>query len=291
MSEFIQDHEQLTDAMQGKADELILRGLTGEPPLYDFAGAAVGANTFNAFTGACFLLRDKPKTRLTSEIIEIDEPLTKVGRHLVNLVNDSLTRDRHAEFNFVSNKKPAEVDACHDAEECFYQAMGHENDGETEIFPQDRRSRNKLFVDDEGNPVFFKKAVGETSTLVLEDITLNKVLYPKGTLFATKEARFSPYYGYDPNMDIHSLESIKLLAPIRMTKFGLPDGEQLASLTETDSGNEDMLTHCGMGLVMSLYALKKHLPRSEELAEIVGDLPQPAQYTSGVWVPKVASAI
>lgn len=290
MSEFIQDHEQLASAMKGKANELILRGLSGEPPLYDFAGAAVGANTFNAFTGACFLLRDKPKTRLTSEIIEIDEPLSKIGRYLVNLVNNSLTRDQHDEFNFVSKKKLSEVDACHEVEENFYRAMGHDNDGETELFPEDRRSRNKLFVDDEGNPVFFKKAVGEASTLGLEDITLNKVLYPKGTLFATKEVRHSPYYGYDSNMDIHSLESVKSLAPIRMTKFGLPDGEQLAALTETGSGNEDMLAHCGMGLVMSLYALKKHLPRSEELVEIVGDLPQPAQYTSGVWVPKPISA-
>ncbi len=287
MSEFIQDHEQLASVMDSKVDPFILRGLQGESHHVSFGNVTEGSQTLNAFTRACRELRLHPNTKLTNEVIEIDEPLSTVGRYLVQLVNNSLERDADEQFNFASRAKLRGKDACHEAEENFYSAMGHE--GSYEIYPEHRRAKNEIFADDEGTAVFFKKAYGERTALTLEDITLNKVFYPSGTLFQIGRKNFAPHNNYTENLQVHALEDITSLAPIRMTKFGVPLGEQLP-LTATDPEDVELLQHCGVGLTMTLHDLKKSIPSTEELADLVGELPQPERYESPVWIPKPAPA-
>lgn len=275
--------------MVGKVDNFILDGLAGSRHCNDFLESAKGSNVFNAYTRACYLLRKDPQTELASRPIELEEPTSTIGRYLINIINDSQARDHKTDFNFISRRSPDPTESCEEAEENFYIALGHKDDGDACVFPEDRNSKNKLFVDNNGIAVLFKKAVIERNTLALEDISLNGIYYPKGTVFTIQESRHTPSFPYQDKLDIHSLEDITNLGPLRMSKFALPEGEQLPTMTLKDA-SEEILLHCGLGLVMSMRALTKYIPPAYELEEIVNELPDPAEYNKPAWQPNYATA-
>ncbi len=299
MSEFITEHEQIALQMEGKVDPIVFAGITGEG--YDEKGglshdsvhsSPCGSNLFNAFTRACYRLQENPNANLSSEVIRPPEQLSTLGSYLVNLVNDTHTRNKLLPNNFVSKKINKlvlnEIDGCCDAEENFMKALGQENEGVPEVYPEHRLSKNKIYIDDDGQPLLIRKTYGEKNTLSLQDISINGVAFPAGTLFISRERALGHNHRQDKHLTIKSLRDISRLSPIRLTKYALPTEEQNLAVTR-EGLSPEFLAHCGQDTVFNLEELKSYLPEQSELKEIASNFPQAKQYNKSAWVPILSS--
>ncbi len=288
MSEFIQDHEQLVEAMEGVVEPFILDALKGNSK-HPSITTLTGSNTFNAYTRACTVLREKPDRELSNEYIPQMDGLSTMGGYLLNIVNDSSFRDAEEKIELHHNEAKEGADNCLSAEYYFKAAIERSDLSDDEY----GSNKNRMFVDDEGQLVFFKKGYREPTALSFAPLSLNGISYPAGTLFNIDKTPYGYGKKIAPKTFIHSLEDVTSIAPIRSALYALPAAEQLPAATHTDlynsAGTEYTEQH--VSPTEPLEELKKNLPSQEELTELVAELPKPAEYNTSVWVPKVASAI
>lgn len=118
--------------------------------------------------------------------------------------------------------------ACHEAEWCFADILQKDFLGVRAI----------VWRDDNGNPVFLQKGIGEKTALSLVPVGVTgrseKISYPPGWLFVLKQKRKSAYYTQQSNMFrslhrtlapgssrvvSHDADSLSAVRPIRMTAF------------------------------------------------------------------------
>jgi len=287
MSEFIQDHEQLAEAMEGVVEPYIVDALLGMRTDISITTLS-GSNTYNAYSHACTILREKPDRELSDEYIPQMDGLSTMGGYLLNIVNDSLFRDAEEKIELHHNGPKEEVGNCLSAEGNFKVAIERSDLADEEYDNQ----KNQVFVDDQGELVLFRKGYGEPSALSFVDLSLNGIAYPAGTLFNVGKSRYSYGQKIAPKTYLHSLEEVISIAPLRSALYALPTVEQLPSATRTGTYNVVGVeyTH-NVSPTEPLEKLKENLPSQEVFAKLMAELPKPAEHTASVWVPKATSVI
>lgn len=179
---------------------------------------------FNAVTAAMQLIRFKPERQLIKKPIrELYEP-GSLENILTTILNHTLERQPAESFAHVT-EKPRPLynddtrDYCHEAEIGFIYSALKQN-----------QSRNKIYVQENGEPVFMKKFFprGVASALTLQSVSFAGIELPPGTIVDLKErygARRMPNSG---DTIVSSVDDRNLTAayPLRLSSFALNDKDR-----------------------------------------------------------------
>lgn len=188
-----------------------------------------GSPVFNSLTTAYDLLRKNPEGQLGREPIEPATTHSHLGRILVDLYNQSITRDALGRNRFTFEDEDVE-DACKSTEKYFLKALGHTSPRDTVRFLYDNeRLPNTLFYDDAGESIVYQKAKGNPTALLLKPVVINRTCIAAGTVCSVevrhrdnyRENRFADALVARPKDDIYSL------TPIRPSLFALPPHERV----------------------------------------------------------------
>lgn len=161
--------------------DMIGAGLVGNPD-DAFTETILGSSLLNASTASMRLLDRKPDKPLAKEKIEIPENASTLGKYVLGMINNSISRPRARGTTAKFTSRPAGiVDTGTYAEERFAKAcdlLPHEHDDVPHGVLVDRKRR----------PMMLLKEIGFLSGMSLRQIALNGILYPAGTLFRVQES-------------------------------------------------------------------------------------------------------
>lgn len=184
---------------------------------------------FNAVTACYEQLQQDSTIELTDKPIKLDPTLTALGKIVVGLLNQSLTRKPTAYYQF--NDRPMRVyDCCTLAEQTLYDSLGDETN---EGFGYSPHTLHTVFVDEDCQPVLFRKGVSALTSLSFATIAVNGIDYPAGTFFDVSDWEEKPYYE-DSNFNVVPLKSIERIQPIRLSLLGLPPSERMEAFLRKD---------------------------------------------------------
>lgn len=176
-------------------------------------------NKFNAVTAAMQLLRFQPNRVLIKDPITSEYEAGSLENILTGILNDTIDRKLGNDFvQFSESPRPLynfkALDYCHDAERNFMHSAFYQME-----------SRNKIYIDEEGDPVFLKKFIprGVESALSFQPINFNGVELPPGTIVDLRECRSELELPDLGRLAISSVKSdgLKNAYPLRLSSFAL----------------------------------------------------------------------
>ena len=179
---------------------------------------------FNAVTTAMQLIRFKPDRELIKKPIVEEYESGSLEDILVNILNDTIKRQPSDEYVYTSKQpRPLFNDEarhyCHEAEIGFINSVLNQNG-----------SRNKIYVDDNGNSVFFRKFFprGVDSALAMQPVNFGGIELPPGTIVDLKENRGSKSLPNSGVMVVKDIKDRNLTAgyPLRLSSFALNDKDR-----------------------------------------------------------------
>lgn len=213
---------------------------------------------FNAVTAAMQLIRFKPDRELIKKPIVEDYEPGSLEQILVNLLNDTIQRQPSDKFVHTTEEpRPLYNDEvrqyCHEAEIGFIESALNQNG-----------SRNKIYADQSGEPVFFKKFYprGVATALAMQPVSFNGIELPPGTIVDLKEKQSTRRLPNSGVMVIKDIDDRNLTAayPLRLSSFSLTDKDRY----------ETFGTHNQRGMRLSDFE------RQANIEDIKNHLPEPA---------------
>lgn len=179
---------------------------------------------FNAVTAAMQLIRFKPDRELIKKPINEEYEPGSLEGILVKLLNDTVDRQSPEQYAHYSNNPRSLYNDdtrqfCHEAEIGFIQSALYQHE-----------SRNKVYADTEGNPIFFKKFFprGVASALNFEPVNFGGIEIPPGTIVDLKEkygARRMPNSGQIIVKDVND-RHLTAAYPLRLSSFALNEKDR-----------------------------------------------------------------
>lgn len=203
--------------------------------------APILSPVYNAYSGACAVLNSRPDAELIDEPVAIPAGANWLGRNFLRLLNSSVERSSPAPYRFSGTKKVF-AGACLEAEEKFMAALGHQTEGE--IVPAGHSQY--AYIDENCEPILFTKGRdssgrGNLTTISFEDIAINGITHPAGTIFyATRSLRQSPQYYKDKSLGICALEEIVNIQALRLSLFAIPQEEITSAFLQEGSSPESI---------------------------------------------------
>jgi len=226
---------------------------------------------FNAVTAAMQLIRFKPERQLIKKpITEIYEP-GSLENILTTILNHTLERQSPENYAHVTeNPRPLynddTRDYCHEAEINFLHSALKQN-----------QSRNKIYVQDNGEPVFFKKFFprGVASALTLQPVSFAGIELPPGSIVDLKEKHSARYMPNSGSTVVGSVKDSRLTAayPLRLSSFALNDKDRYETF----------------GSYNQRGAPLSEIERQTTVKDIQEWLPQPAQLAARLLVNQEVS--
>lgn len=187
---------------------------------------------FNAVTAALQLMRYKPDRELVKQPVEDCHEPGSIESILVNILNQSLDRKLASTASYATeNPRPLYNDEtrdfCHEAELGYIYSA---------TFP--RQSRNKVYVQTDGSPVFFKKFFprGVASALSFEQTNFAGIDLPAGTIIDLKEKRSErrlPNVGQMIVCNVNN-ENVTSAYPLRLSSFALNQKDRYETFGKYD---------------------------------------------------------
>lgn len=176
----------------------------------------------NAYERACAVLSKHPQTQLSDEIVDSPAEISSLGRYFINLVNSSIKRNSHTTFQF-EEFGSGYLGVCAQAEVRFASCLGHTNGGVI----REEESRQDVYVDEANNPIAFTKGKNVVSSISFEDISINGIMHPAGTIFKTVRGRHAEPIVKERALYINSVDDIESIYPMRLSIFALPRRERI----------------------------------------------------------------
>jgi len=216
---------------------------------------------FNAITASLQLLRFKPDRQLIKKpITEVYEP-GSLEHTLATILNHTIERQPADEYvHTTHNPRPLHNDEvrqyCHEAEIGFIDSALKLNE-----------SRTKVYVDDNGQPVFFKKFFprGITTALAMQAINYNGVEIPPGTIVDLKEKSKARYMPKSGTLEVRHIDDPNLISayPLRLTSFSLNDKDRYETFGAYNQKGKPLSP---IERQANVEFIKNHLPSPAELA-------------------------
>lgn len=226
---------------------------------------------FNAVTAAMQLIRFKPERELIKKPLTEEYEPGSLEDMLVGILNHTVDRQPAENYaHFSDNPRSLYNDDtrqfCHEAEINFIYSALYQHE-----------SRNKVYVDDAGNPVFLKKFFprGVATAINFQAVNFDGIELPPGTIVDLKErysARRMPNSG---QMIVNNVQNPHLSAayPLRLSSFALNDKDRLETFGE--------FNHRGVRLT--------DIERQTSIEDIKNMLPKPAVLLSRMSIHQEAS--
>ncbi|MBI5357500.1 hypothetical protein HZB74_01490 [Candidatus Saccharibacteria bacterium] len=229
-----------------------------------------GSTLLNAYSSGCTKLARNPLEPLAERPIEGYVPDSRLGRYLVNLINDSVERDSDADTAFTVEWPSKSHLVCSETETNLLSAMGHRGG----LVTSEVGKLSVLYCTDEGEPVLFKKGVGVSSTISLREISINGIAYPPGMLFSLHQRGLPNSVNMAPHrMAVRPTSLIRSIAPLRLSEFALPKEEQSPAFMPDDErmimDDEERAADVSRTMQMTVDELAIHLPKPEEIAAVI----------------------
>lgn len=180
---------------------------------------------FNALTAGVNVLRQEPQAHLIERPIErparVPASASRLGRFALKIFNASLTRPNpHFRTLSLTSGSMERIGAGAETEGLFAEAVGCFGD-------QDDEPPSRLFVARRGEPVMLQKSINAPAALSFKALSLNRVHYPAGTLYAlepSSEAKSQRIGSLDVLLADDA--NIAAIAPLRLTSFAFAPPER-----------------------------------------------------------------
>jgi hypothetical protein len=187
----------------------------------------VWSRLFRTHAKACGLLNQSPGEQLYQEMPKNSDNQSWLGNQIVSLINGSWERDSDTGYEFIDEKPGVLIDTCAKAEVYFMENLGLK-DGAIHLGD----STQSTYVDDDKEPVFFRKGIELPSAISFKEVGVNGITYPAGTLFFVRSKQTAIPIQRSEVGNIFTTDSIGAIQPIRLSLFGIPVPERDAVLSD-----------------------------------------------------------